>query len=53
MMVVPYAVLFILFMVLWYFMFNRGAGGDNKAMKFGKARTKLGADEKKKVTSTM
>ena len=50
MMAIPYVVLFVLFMVLWYFMFNRGGGADNKVMKFGKARTKLGTDEKKKVT---
>ncbi|GHU60139.1 ATP-dependent zinc metalloprotease FtsH [Clostridia bacterium] len=50
MMLVPYAVLFVIFILLWYFMFNRSGGGDSKAMRFGKARTRLGSDEKKKVT---
>lgn len=49
-MMVPYILLIAVFFVLWYFMFNRSAGGDNKAHKFGKARTRLGSDEKKKVT---
>lgn len=47
---VPYGVLFIIFILLWYFMFNRSGGADSKAMRFGKARTRLGSDEKKKVT---
>ncbi len=50
MVFVPYAVLFLIFIVLWYFMFSKGMGGDNKAMRFGKARTRLGSDEKRKVT---
>lgn len=49
MVFVPYAVLFLIFIVLWYFMFSKGMGGDNKAMRFGKARTRMGADEKRKV----
>ncbi len=48
-MVVPYILVIVVFFILWYFMFNRG-GGDNKTMKFGRARTRLGSDEKKKVT---
>ncbi len=50
MMLVPYAVLFVIFILLWYFMFNRSGGADSKAMRFGKARTRLGSEEKKKVT---
>ncbi|MDL2288153.1 ATP-dependent zinc metalloprotease FtsH [Oscillospiraceae bacterium OttesenSCG-928-F05] len=51
MMLVPYAVLAVVFILLWYFMMGRaGGGGENRAMKFGKARTRLGTDEKKKIT---
>ncbi len=46
---VPYLLVIVVFIILWYFMFNRG-GGDSKTMKFGRARTRLGSDEKKKVT---
>ncbi len=47
---VPYLLVIVVFFVLWYFMFNRTSGGDGKTMKFGRARTRLGSDEKKKVT---
>ena len=48
---VPYLLVMGVFIVLWYFMINKagGAGGGGVA-KFGKARTRLGSDEKKKVT---
>ncbi len=47
---VPYLVLMIGFMFVWYLMMSRGGGGDRGAMKFGKAHTQLGGDSKKKVT---
>ena len=54
MMFVPYLVVIVIFVLLWYFLFNRsgvgGGGGANTAMKFGRARTRLGTEEKKKVT---
>jgi cell division protease FtsH len=48
----PYLGVIIIFGVLWYVMMNKatGAGGAAGAMKFGKARTRLGSDEKKKFT---
>jgi cell division protease FtsH len=47
----PYAVVIILFIVLWNAMINRsGVGGDKSVIKFGKARTRLASEEKKKVT---
>jgi len=47
----PYFIVVVVFFVLWYIMMNRaGGGGDKGVMKFGKARTRLGSDEKKKVT---
>lgn len=44
---IPY-VLFIGFMVFWIVMMQRaqGGGGAGGAMKFGKARTRLGSEEK-------
>ena len=48
---VPYAVIIIAFFFIWNAMINRsGVGGDKGAMRFGKARTRLAGDEKKKVT---
>ncbi|MGE4352937.1 MAG: ATP-dependent zinc metalloprotease FtsH [Oscillospiraceae bacterium] len=47
----PYLGVIILFSVLWYVMMNRASGGaGGGAAKFGKARTRLGSDEKKKIT---
>lgn len=48
----PYLGLIVIMGILWYVMVNRasGGGGSGSAMKFGKARTRLGSDEKKKVT---
>lgn len=48
---IPY-VLFIGFMVFWVVMMNRlnGGGGAGGAAKFGKARTRLGSEEKNKKT---
>ena len=55
---VPWVVILAIFGLLWYFMFLRqsgagggGAGGD-KTARFGKARTRTGADEQRKVTFT-
>ena len=48
---IPYAVIIIAFFIVWNTMMNRsGVGGDKGAMRFGKARTRLAGDEKKKVT---
>ena len=46
---VPYLVLFGIVIILWYFMM-RQAGGAGKAMSFGKARTRVQTDNKKRVT---
>ena len=48
--ILPYVLGFGVIIVLWFFLFSRGDGGAGKTMRFGKARTKLGSDEKKKVT---
>ena len=46
----PYAIVIVLFVVFWIFIVNQAAGGKGgKPGSFGKARAKLGADEKKKV----
>ncbi len=47
----PYIVVFVLFIFLWMFMMNRAQGGGAGGVaKFSKARTRLGSEEKKKVT---
>ncbi len=47
----PYLGVVILISVLWYVMISRAGGGSGGgAAKFGKARTRLGSEEKKKVT---
>ncbi len=43
----PYLLIMIVFGVLWFSMMNRGMGGDKGAMRFGKARTRVGATDKK------
>jgi len=50
MMFLPYILVIVVIGLMWYFMYNKADGGAGKAMRFGKARTKLGSDEKKKVT---
>jgi cell division protease FtsH len=48
---IPYLIIFVVFILIWYFLINRsGVGGDKGAMKFSKARTRLAAENKKKVT---
>ena len=44
---IPYVLIMVVFGVFWFVMMNRGAGGDKGAMRFGKARTRVGATEKK------
>ena len=52
MSLLPYAIVIILFIVFWFFIINQFSGGGAKGGKigsFGKARAKLGSEEKKKV----
>ena len=47
----PYVIIIAAFFFIWNSMINRsGVGGDKGAMRFGKARTRIAGDEKKKVT---
>ena len=47
----PYLFIMIVMAVLWYVMMNRAQGGGaGGVMKFSKARTRLGSEEKKKKT---
>ncbi len=46
---IPYVVMFGLIIALWYFMM-RQAGGGNKAMSFGKARTRFQPNHQKRIT---
>ena len=51
---IPYILIAVLVIGVWLFMLNRmnngAAGGDRTAMKFSKARTSVGIDEKDRVT---
>ena len=48
---VPYLLIMIAAMVLWYVMMNRmGGGGAGGVARFSKARTRLGSEEKNKKT---
>ena len=47
---IPYLVIFALFIGVWYMMMMKSGGGAPGVGKFGKARTRLGSEEKKKVT---
>ena len=53
-MFIPYILIALLFLGVWMFMMNRaaggGGGGEKGTMKFAKARTTVGIDEKNKVT---
>ncbi len=49
----PYILIVVVFVALWYSMMKRsgmGGGGSGGAGRFGKARTRLGSEEKKKTT---
>ncbi len=47
----PYMLVMIVFVFVWMFMINRAQGGGAGGVaKFSKARTRLGSEEKKKVT---
>ena len=46
----PYALIIIVFVVFWYFMMNRQDGGIKTTMNFGKSRARLATDDGKKVT---
>ena len=46
----PYIIIMVIFFLLWYNMLKGAGGGAGGAMKFGKARTRLGSEEKRKIT---
>ena len=50
MSMIPYVLVMLCAMGLWYFMMNRAGGGAGGVAKFSKARTRLGSDEKNKKT---
>ncbi len=45
----PYVVIITLMVVLWIYVMNQATGKGGKLNSFGKARARLGSDEKKKV----
>ena len=46
----PYVILFGIVLVLWFFMMRQAGGGRGGAMSFGKAKTRVQTDNKKKIT---
>ena len=46
----PYLLVIGVFVVFWVILMDRNGGGMDRTMKFGKARTKVGTEENKKVT---
>ena len=48
--IIPYLILMVGAMALWYIMMNRMGGGAGGVARFSKARTRLGSDEKNKKT---
>ena len=48
----PYVIVIVFFIILWVVMMNQATGKGGKISSFGKARAKLGTDEKKKVYFT-
>ncbi|MCL2368186.1 MAG: AAA family ATPase, partial [Oscillospiraceae bacterium] len=50
---IPYILIVVLFIAVWYAMMNRaaggGGGGERGGMRYGKIKPRLGTDEKKKV----
>ncbi|MCI8331786.1 MAG: ATP-dependent zinc metalloprotease FtsH [Clostridiales bacterium] len=46
---IPYVILIVLFVIMWVFVIRQASGKGGKINSFGKARTKLGSDEKKKI----
>ncbi|MHC1694596.1 MAG: ATP-dependent zinc metalloprotease FtsH [Eubacteriales bacterium] len=47
--ILPYVIAIILFIVLWIYVMNQATGKGGKISSFGKAKAKLGNEEKKKV----
>ena len=47
---IPYVLVLVGVMALWYVMMNKAGGGAGGIAKFSKARTRLGSDEKNKKT---
>ena len=45
----PYVIVMVLFVVLWFFVMNQATGRGGKMNNFGKSRAKLSSDDKKKV----
>ncbi|MGM9522538.1 MAG: ATP-dependent zinc metalloprotease FtsH [Oscillospiraceae bacterium] len=50
--ILPYVIIMVIFIVIWYVMMNRAnsGGGAGGVGRFGKARTRLASEDKKRVT---
>ena len=47
--IIPYFVVIVVLIAIWVFFMNNAMGGRGKISSFGKAKARLGTDEKKKV----
>lgn len=47
---IPYLLFGVVILLFWFFMMNQMSGSGGKAMSFGRARLKLGNENKRKVT---
>ncbi|MCL2545670.1 MAG: ATP-dependent zinc metalloprotease FtsH [Oscillospiraceae bacterium] len=48
---IPYLILIVVVVLLWYFMIKRSGGGEGgRAMRFGRARTRIASEDQKKLT---
>ena len=48
----PYVIIIVIFIALWFFIMNQASGKGGKINSFGKSRAKLGSNEKNKVMFT-
>lgn len=48
--VLPYVIVIVVFIALWFFMMNSAGAGGSRLNNFGKARTKTATESKDKVT---
>ena len=46
---IPYILIIVIFIVIWYAMINRAGGGERGGMRYGKIKPRIGSDERKKV----
>jgi cell division protease FtsH len=48
--ILPFAVMLLLFVILWFVFIQQTQGGGNRVMSFGKSRARLHSEDKRRVT---